>query len=89
MKVNFDSYTWLLTGLEVGKESRGTGYGRVLLDMVLEDADKNQQTIILSVSPNGTGLSYSQLCDFYGRSGFESMPAYGETAMIRKPQARF
>lgn len=76
---------WLLTGVEVGHESRGLGVARDLMKRVLFDADNERATICLSIEPDGTGLDYEQLKAWYTRLGFVEEPD-SWTGMVRQPQ---
>lgn len=65
--------TWLFTGIDVAHNERGKGVARDLMRVVLDDADREGVTLILSVEPDGTGLSFEQLKSWYTRLGFEEI----------------
>jgi len=59
----------ILTRINVPIASRGKGVGSRLLDSILADADKDNITLFLEISPSN-GLSYEQLEKWYLRKGF-------------------
>lgn len=69
----------ILSGVEVAYSLRGRGYGTKLLKLVLEDADKEGYTLLLSVATDDTpqALSNVQLAAWYERHGF--YPIEGKT----------
>lgn len=83
--------TCIIQGVEVHPKYRSQGVARALMKQVLEDADAEGQTLVLSVThqteEHRGGLSFQQLWDWYSRCGFEpwtegDMPE----AMIRRPR---
>lgn len=76
--------TYLITGIEVHRDSRGNGYASALLDDVCRDADRENITLMLSVDPDGTGLDEQTLVDWYTRKGFKPL-AIDLTSMVREP----
>lgn len=74
--------TWLLTGIDVAHNERGRGVARGLLDQVLADADEQGVTLLLSIEPDGTGLEYDQLHQWYSRLGFVEIE---DSLMSREP----
>lgn len=63
---------WCVTELFVTKPNRGEGLGSRLLEMILEDADEEGETLILEPKPFGGGdMDRSDLTDWYTRHGFE------------------
>lgn len=63
---------WMLTRINVPHAYRGQGFGRQLLQMILDDADRFSQTIELGILDSG-GLSHAQLEEWYRRNGFEEV----------------
>lgn len=80
--VNAGEHGWLITSVGVLRSMRGQGAASRLLDVVIEDADREGVQLILSIEPDGTGLGYTALRAFYERHGFKPMP-HAETGMVR------
>lgn len=74
---------YLLTSVEVEPQKRGQGHARALMQRVLAEADRFHATLYLTIQPDGTGLGYHELLNWYERLGF-TMLSDGET-MIRSP----
>lgn len=73
----------ILTEVVVHPDDRGKGWGSAVLKLVCEDADREGITLVLSVEPGPTGLSYEALKAWYERYGFT-----GDTeddVMVRLP----
>lgn len=79
--------TYLLTGIEVGREHRGKGIASKLLRQILSDADEHGVQVALVVEPDGSidSLDYDSLEAFYRRHGFREYE-YGR-GLIRPPKA--
>lgn len=79
--------TYLLTGIEVGREHRGKGIASKLLKQVLADADEAGAQVALVVEPDGSidSLDYASLEAFYQRHGFREYE-HGR-GLIRPPKA--
>lgn len=73
---------WTITRINVPTKSRGKGIGSVILQHILEDADREGVKLWLEVSPGG-GLDYGQLEKWYGRYGFKYNPL---GYMVRIPE---
>lgn len=75
---------WLITGVEVNRKFRGHGYASKLIGKVLEEADRERTTLLLTVDPDGTGMNHDQLRTWYSKLGF--IPYSGEEdSLIRNP----
>lgn len=61
--------TYTINRINVPKPLRGQGYGRALLKQILEDADKEQATLVLIPEATG-GLTQYDLEGWYVRNGF-------------------
>lgn len=72
----------ILTRINVPKASRGRGVARQLLATILADADRENVTLFLEISPSD-GLSFSQLEAWYKRHGFIK---FGWHAYCREPK---
>jgi GNAT superfamily N-acetyltransferase len=72
-----------ITGFEVQPDLQGKGYGRKLLDAIIEWADTNDKRLALSPAASG-GLTQEQLKAWYGRNGFRKAGDY----MVREPKAK-
>jgi len=59
----------LITRINVPLPSRGKGFGRLVLDEILRDADRFGVTLCLEPMPSG-GLKFKALADWYERAGF-------------------
>lgn len=59
----------VITRINVMEQYRGRGYGTKILEMILEDADKESITLVLEPVPSGP-LDAKQLRDWYTRYGF-------------------
>jgi hypothetical protein len=59
----------LITRINVPMPSRGKGFGRLVLNEVLRDADRFGVTLCLEPMPSG-GLTFKPLADWYERAGF-------------------
>lgn len=79
---------WMVTSVEVQRAHRGKGAAGRLLATVLADADQEGATLVLDVSPDGTGLDQQALIDFYSRRGFIMAPDLGPTGMRRLPAGK-
>lgn len=79
--------TYLLTGIEVGREHRGKGVASRLLEQVLTDADEAGVQMALVVEPDGSidSLDHDALEAFYRRHGFREYE-YGR-GLLRPPKA--
>jgi ribosomal protein S18 acetylase RimI-like enzyme len=73
---------WVVTRINVPRDYRGQGYARQLLQQILDDADSEQVTLAVEVSPSD-GLNFGSLVAWYRRYGFKST-AFGY--MVRKPK---
>jgi len=71
---------FVITRINVMEKFRGKGYGTRILNMILEDADKEGVILLLEPVPSG-GLSDKELIAWYTRHGFE----WGTWHMKRKP----
>lgn len=60
---------WTITRINVPVDHRGHGYGRQLLQMIIDDADQESITLALEPSPSD-GLDYDQLVNWYARHDF-------------------
>lgn len=58
-----------LEHIEVKPEYRGKGYGKKIMEKVLEEFDKNNWSATLGIAP-GSHSSYEQLNKFYEKYGF-------------------
>lgn len=74
---------WLVTGVEVNRKYRGQGAASKLLKEVIADADRTGTPLILAVEPDGTGLGFQALVEFYQRHGFTQRDQ--ENTMVREP----
>lgn len=70
--------------INVLPEWRGQGYGKRILDMILEDADSEGVTLYLEPRSYSdvNGLTQAELEAWYLRHGFEWL----ESVMIRQPR---
>lgn len=71
--------SYLLTRINVPVRSRGQGLAKQLLEMILNDADREGATLWLEPVASG-GLTYQELVDWYERHGF--VPADDHTLDI-------
>jgi len=73
----------ILSGIEVAYSLRRMGYGTRLLRVVLDDADKEGVTLLLSVSSDDSpkALSNVQLQQWYRRHGFYEIEGKSGTGM--------
>jgi|tagenome__1003787_1003787.scaffolds.fasta_scaffold20971214_6 ribosomal protein S18 acetylase RimI-like enzyme len=83
--MNAGAMGYIVTQVAVRPEHRGKGAASRLLDKVCEAADHERVRLLLSVDPDGTGLSASALRSFYARRGFVAMNEEG-AVMIREPE---
>lgn len=60
----------VITRINVPKESRGKGYGRKLLQQIIDDADAEGVYLYLEILASG-GLIHDQLEAWYLRHGFK------------------
>lgn len=60
---------FVITRINVMERYRGQGYGSKILNMILEDADKEGVVLFLEPTPSG-GLSEKELKAWYERHGF-------------------
>ena len=75
---------WIVSGVFVDRKLRGYGYGRILIDRITRDADKESATLILSADPNADSpLQHRALVGFYKRHGFKKVNG---TMMRRTPK---
>lgn len=58
-----------ITRINVPEKFRGQGYGRELLQTILENADKEDLELHLEIHASGA-LNRTQLEEWYGRYGF-------------------
>jgi len=73
MKVDmpeFPGIKWLVTRIMTPIKHRNEGYATNVLQMVLKDADKEGETLILSVSPEEPNIDINRLIEFYERYEF-------------------
>lgn len=87
-----DTPTFIIQGVEVHPSNRGKGVASRLMKQVLEDADAEGVTLVLSVThvteEHRGGLSHQQLWDWYYRLGFRPHPDVDDPdAMVRQPQS--
>lgn len=82
--IDLNQGTFLLSGIEVRQPNRGQGHGGRLLKKVLNEADREQVTLLLLVEPDGTGLDTAQLTRWYTKHGFTVHPQ-DPHAMRRTP----
>jgi ribosomal protein S18 acetylase RimI-like enzyme len=75
--------TSILTGIEVAYSLRGLGYGTKLLLKVIDDADKEGVTLLLSVTSDDSphSLSNDELQKWYGDYGFYEIEGRAGTGM--------
>lgn len=71
---------FVITRINVMKRYRGQGYGTKILNMILEDADKEGVVLFLEPLASG-GLPRAELEAWYGRHGFD----WGTWHMRRLP----
>jgi GNAT superfamily N-acetyltransferase len=62
---------WTITRINVPREHRGLGYGSVLLEVIITDADSEGVDLWLEISPSD-GLDYNELHAWYCRHGFRT-----------------
>lgn len=75
---------WMIMRLNVPKQYRGKGYGRKLLQEVLDDSDKMGFKLYLAISA-GDGLTFAELEQWYMRRGFI---VYNALVYVRHPQIK-
>lgn len=65
---------WLVTRIEVAENLRGRGFARQLLQLVCDDADREQVSLSLVVCPDLSprSLTWNQLYEWYERYGFQA-----------------
>ncbi len=61
---------YYITRIIVPERYRGQGYASAMFQRVLDDADRENVTLVLNVVPDG-GLDHNQLCSWYRRCGFK------------------
>lgn len=83
--MNAGAMGYIITQVAVRPEHRGKGAASRLLDEVCRNADHERVRLLLSVDPDGTGLSASALRSFYERHGFVAMNEEG-AVMVREPE---
>lgn len=79
-----DDNVAIITRIEVHKKFRGNGYASRMMERVCEDADEEGYLLLLSIEPDGTGLTFEQLREWYERMGFVEHRESG--AMERLPR---
>lgn len=72
-----------ISRINVPREIRGNGYGSQLLKIIIEDADKESETLCL-LPVASDGLDRTQLIEWYERYGFDYVWP-GRCGMIRTP----
>lgn len=72
---------YVITRINVMEQYRGQGYGTRILNMILEDADKEGKRLLLEPVPSG-GLDQKELEAWYERHGF----TWGAWHMKRMPR---
>jgi GNAT superfamily N-acetyltransferase len=83
--MNAGAMGYIITQVAVRPEHRGTGAASRLLDEVCRNADHERVRLLLSVDPDGTGLSASALRSFYERHGFVAMQT-DSAVLVREPE---
>jgi len=78
----FPGIGWLITRVTTPIKLRNKGYATNVLQMVLEDADKEGETLLLGVSPDEPNIDINRLIKFYERHGFVYQ---SDNIMIRNP----
>src|SRR5215207_9074918 len=76
---------WTISRINVPPEFRGQGYGTKLLQMILDDADKEGLNLYLVASSSGA-FTDRELEEWYTRHGFHIRDSYG--TMRRRPLGR-
>lgn len=61
---------WLITRINVPLGYRGRGYGRSLLEQIVEDAEAEDVTLVLEISSYGSEMDNERLQEWYMRYGF-------------------
>ena len=72
-----------ISGFNVQPDLQGKGYGRKLLNTIIEWADTNGKRLALNPAASG-GLTQEQLKDWYERNGFKYVGDY----MVREPKGK-
>jgi predicted GNAT family N-acyltransferase len=62
--------TYVIHRINVPKEFRGQGHARELMRQIIKDADRENVTLTLGISPSD-GLTFEQLRQWYERRGFK------------------
>jgi ribosomal protein S18 acetylase RimI-like enzyme len=83
--MNAGAMGYIITQVAVRPEKRGKGAASRLLDEVCKNADHERVRLLLSVDPDGTGLSASALRSFYARRGFVVLTE-DSAVMVREPE---
>lgn len=79
--------SWLVSRVNVPAQHRGKGHGRQLMLQLTTWADREQQTLMLTVNPYADSpLKQAELTAWYLRCGFVQVVAQPAGLLVRLPQ---